>query len=556
MSLLSRLLLFPVLAAPLFGAPTAGDPPPRLGVFIVVDQFRADYLDRFDPYFSEGGFRRLMREGYRFENCHYRYAVTKTAVGHATVATGALPEVHGIIANEWIDRDSWQFVTSVEDSEYPLIGAAPVTSSPGGYFKAKSGRSPRRLLEMTVGDQLKLRFGARSRVISLANKDRSAILLGGAYADGAYWLDGGRFVTSQYYRDELPAWVEAFNAEQRVERAFGAQWTHLLDRSVYDAVQGPDDAEGESDQFGLTRVLPKTLNGGGTEVTPAYYEAFSHSPLSLELVAAFAELALREEQLGLDDTTDLLCIGFSQTDLIGHAYGPDSHEVMDSVLRLDRLLEKLLLALDQQVGVGRYVLTLTADHGVSPLPERVQQLGSSIPSGRYRGRALEEVAQRALDAAFGPLPDGLYWVSRDNFGFHFQAAALEAKQLRAEDAAPVLRDALREQPGVAAAYTRAEVLAAPVEGNSLLTRTRRSYHADRSAAVVFIIQPYHVDRHPTGTNHGTPYEYDTHVPQVWFGAGVPAGSSRERVGVDDIAVTMAYLLRVPPSPRAVGRPLL
>ncbi|HEX2100137.1 MAG TPA: alkaline phosphatase family protein, partial [Candidatus Synoicihabitans sp.] len=345
-------------------------PPPRLALLIVVDQMRGDYLERFAPWFVDGGFRRMMKDGATFIDAHHRHALTATAPGHATVAVGASADVHGVIANDWFDFAGGRFSGAVEDAAAPLVGAgASFLVRPGGLPAPDSTASPRRLLAATLGDQLKLRFGARARVIGLGNKDRAAILLSGRLADSAYWIHGNRIVTSRYYREALPSWLEAYNATQPLDRWFGHSWDRLLETSVYDAVQGPDDAAGEEIRHGLGGRFPRRIDGGADEIGPEFYNAFRLDPASSVLVGELAQQTIRGESLGQDDVPDLLTIGFSQLDHAGHSYGPDSHEVMDSVLRLDRVLAELLTFLDHVVGVDRYVVALTADHGVAPLPE-------------------------------------------------------------------------------------------------------------------------------------------------------------------------------------------
>lgn len=533
-----------------------GNAAPRLALVISIDQFRTDYLDRFAPYFGEGGFKRLRASGLDFLECHYRHAVTKTAPGHATILSGVHADVHGIVANEWIDRRDWQMIESVEDHTVTILGAVPRAGrSPGGVLEAKAGRSPRNFLTTTVGDQLKLRFGAGSRIFSVAHKDRTAILLAGKLADSAYWISDGRFVTSTYYRSHLPAWVENFNAAGRMEKLFGQTWDRLIPPAVYDAVQGPDDAPGENTDFGFGRTMPKRLDGGVAQIGPKFYEAFETTPAASEIVGEFAELALKEEQLGRHAAPDLLCVGFSQIDKIGHAYGPDSHEVMDSVIRLDRVIARLLAAVDREVGVANCVVVLTADHGSSPLPERVQALRPEIPAGRLDTAAMDQAVGAALEQAYGQAPAGDYWCLRDNFGYHLRPSVLAAKKVNVADAARVAKQALLARPEVAQAFTAGEVLAMAAEGDALTAQSRRSFFPGRSQDVVFVLKPYYIDRPNTGTNHGTPYAYDTHVPLLWLGAGVPAGRRAERVGVDDLAPTLAALLGVPPPPQARGRRL-
>ncbi len=528
--------------------------PPRLAVVIAIDQFRADYLVRFQPYFGEGGFKRLLVGGADFQNCHYRHATTITAPGHATILSGVHANIHGITANEWLNRDTWEMMSNVEDASAPLVGLDAANAGPV-LLAAKAGRSPRNFRATTVGDQLKLRHGANSKVFSVSNKDRAAILLGGKLGDGVYWDENGRIVTSRYYRDALPAWIAAFNAERRVEAKFGATWDRLREPAIYDAVQGPDDAPGEETGLGLGRTFPKKVDGGAAKITSKFYTAFDNSPFSAALLGEFAERAVREEKLGHHPATDLLGVGFSQIDVMGHSYGPDSHEMMDSILRLDRVIASLLDCLDREVGLAKCVIVLTADHGGAPLPERVHALRPSIPAGRFNPGDWDGPGRKALDAAFGPLPEGQYWFTRDNAGYHLRSSALAAKNLPADAVARVLKESLLQAPFVGQAFTRAEILAIAPEGESVPAMVRRSYYGPSDRDVVFVVKPYFMNKVPTGTTHGTPYDYDTHVPQLWFGAGVMPGVHPERVGVDDIAPTLAGLLGIPSPPEARGRRL-
>lgn len=548
--------LFASTSAGLFAAQPSAAAAPRLAVVISVDQLRADYLVRFRPYFGEGGFKRLLEGGANFQNSHYRHAVTQTAPGHATILSGAHPEVHGVIANDWMDRDLWETINNVEDRTSPLVGLLPADATPA-LLAPKAGRSPRNFNASTVGDQLKLRFGSRSKVFAASNKDRSAILLGGKLADAAYWDENGVMVTSRYYREELPEWVRAFNAERRVNAAFGKTWERVGDVATYDAVQGPDDAPGEFAELGFTRTLPKKITGGRDTLSPAFFAAFDNSPFSAEFLSAFVQRAIREEKLGRSPATDLLCVGFSQVDSLGHNYGPDSHEIMDSMIRLDRVLAGLFDYLDREVGLAQCVIVLTADHGVSPMPDRMLALRSDAPAGRIKLADLDVAGRKALDATFGPLVAPEYWFTRDNAGFHLRPSALAAKQLKAEQVAQVLKASVAKFPFVAAVYTRDEILAASSAGDSLLAMSRRAYYPPRDREVVFVLKPYYYPgrTNNTGTTHGSPYAYDTHVPQLWFGVGVPRGTHIEKVEVNDIAPTLAALLGLSAPPDSQGRRL-
>jgi len=533
------------------------EPPPRLVVVISIDQCRADYLERFRAYFGPDGFNRLLDGGAVFSNCHYRHAITVTGPGHALMLTGVDANVNGIIGDEWRvpDWPALELVNCVEDRDAPLVGAAtPPWRSPGGVLEAKRGRSPRPLLTNTVGDQLKLRYGARSKVLGLAEKDRAAILMTGRLADGAYWIDEGRLVTSTFYRTALPGYLAAINAERRIEQHFGREWDRLLAPAAYEAVQGPDDAAGESAAFGLARTFPKRLDGGQAQISKDYYEAFHQTPWSSEFVADLARELIVHEKLGEDDgAPDMLALGFSQIDRIGHAYGPDSQEIMDSMVRLDRTLAGLFHFLDEKIGLPRCLIVLTADHGVAPLPERVQAAGRGLPAGRLNRTDMDAQVFALLDAKFGPLAGGERWAGRDGPGYHLNPAALTQKQLAAPVVEAALRDALLRVPGIAVAYTRTRLLdLAPLD--TIGEAMRLSFYPPRSPDVIFVPQPYFMDRPtPTGTTHGSPYDYDTHVPLLWYGAGVRPGVHSERVGVDDLAPTLAHLLDMPAPAQAAGQ---
>jgi hypothetical protein len=539
----------------LVSAGTAAPAPPRLAVLISVDQMRADYLERFGPYFGPDGFNRFQREGIVFTQAHYRHAVTKTGPGHATMLTGVSPRVHGIIGNDW-HRSDWpalEQVNCVEDRGAPLVGLpARAWQSPGGVLEAKRGRSPRNLLAETVGDRLKAKHGAAARVFGVSDKDRAAILPSGAKADAAYWTEEGRFVTSTYYRAALPDYVEAFNRARGADAHFGHMWDRQLPAAEYDRVQGPDEADGESSPDGLGRTFPRRVDGGSPVPDARYYSAFDHSPRNNDMVAEFARALVERENLGADDgAPDLLTIGFSQPDKTGHAFGPDSHEVMDTYVRLDRTLADFFTFLDQHLGADHYVVVLTADHGVAPTPEHRWARGLS--AGRIKGADLDALVQQRLEAECGPRPAGERWAARDGQSYRLNPAGLAAKGLSREQAAQAMAAAVRGHPAVAAAYTRTELAGAqPLDETG--EAVRRSFHRERSGDVLYVHRPYFMERTEPGTTHGTPHDYDTHVPLLWLGGGLQPATRGERVGVDDLAPTLAGLLGVD-LPQAEGRRL-
>lgn len=526
---------------------------PKLAVVISIDQFRGDYLARFGPYFGEGGFKRLLAGGAHYTECRYRHSVMVTAPGHASILSGTFANVHGISSNDWIDRATWEKVNSVEDKASPLVGiAAAELGAVAAAAPLKTGRSPANFKAETVGDELKKKFGAGTKIFAASNKDRSAILMGGGRGDAAYWDENGKYVTSKYYRPTgtLPAWVEAFNAERRAEKYFGATWDRLLAGEVYDRVQGPDDAPGEAvATAGLGKTFPRKLDGGKATLGGSFYTAYDNSPFTTEVLGEFVARAITEEKLGRNAGTDLLCVGFSQIDTIGHNFGPDSHEVMDSVLRLDRVLAKLLETLDREVGLAKCVIVVTADHGVVPLPERTAVREPGLGAMRIRTADMDAAAKAALEAKFGALAAGEAWFTRDNAGVHLRPAALAAKNAGAAEAAKVVQAAWARLPYVAEVFTREELLAASAEGNSGLAMMRRSYRAENDRDVIYVLKPHVLPQSGTGTGHAVPYDYDQHVVMLWHGAGVPKGEHGARVFVDQLAPTLAGLLGVP-APKA------
>jgi predicted AlkP superfamily pyrophosphatase or phosphodiesterase len=344
--------------------------------------------------------------------------------------------------------------------------------------------------------------------------------------------------------------VAAFNAEQRAPQRFGMMLERLLPAEVYARVQGADDVAGELDRHRLGRTLPKKIDGGAGRIGPDFYAAYDVSPFSAEDLGAFVQRAIAEEKLGRHTGTDLLGVSFSQVDAAGHGYGPDSHEMMDSMLRLDRLLAALLATLEREVGLAKCVVVLTADHGVAPLPERA----GAGAGGRVKPADLNPIVQAALDAKFGALPQGESWATRDVLSYQLRPAALAARGVSAGEAAAVVKAALLAVPAIEHVFTRDELRAAPTEGDSALAMARRSSHAERIRDLLFFYKPNFLPV-AIGSTHATPNDYDIHVPIVFFGAGVPKLVSSEAVGVEQLAPTMAGLLGMPPPPLAKGKNL-
>jgi len=527
---------------------------PALVLVISIDQFRADYLERFREHFGPDGFLLLMEKGADFVDCHYQHSITKTACGHTVMLTGVYADQHGIIGNDWLDRSSYERISCVGDSSVQILGLPAGVPHLPGIDDPYLGRSPKNLLVTTVGDQLKLARNGQPKVIGISNKDRAAILMTGKSANAAYFMEDGRMVTSTYYMKELPAWVQAWNRAGKTDAYFGKKWERVLPESAY-AIQGPDDMEGEDKvAYGLGDTLPKTVNGGLTAPGPKFYDAFENTPFSNEVLADFAGATIEQEKLGQrPGITDLLCVSFSANDHIGHLYGPDSQEIMDNVVRMDRTLAEFFKFVDQKVGLAKCTIILTADHGAAPMPEVVHRLSPSIPAGRVNFALIDQTVNRALDTAFGPLADKTRWAVRDDATYLIFPDALKQKKLESSAVEQVIRDALLTVDFIQAAYTRTQFEHGQIN-TELGRRAQLSFNLERSGDVFFQPKPYFFSK-LTGTTHGTPYNYDNHVPLVWYGVGVKPGIRTERIGEDDLAPTLANLLGIPAPPRAEGHVL-
>ncbi|HEV3235933.1 MAG TPA: alkaline phosphatase family protein, partial [Gemmataceae bacterium] len=396
----------------------------RLAVLLLFDQLRGDYLTRWDDLYEEGGFHRLEREGAWFQNCHYPYAITVTGAGHAAVATGCSPNVNGVTENEWYDRSTASKVNCVEGIPRDRYERVP-SLSPVVISEAKKpyGVSPDQILAPTIGDAFMEATHGKSRIVSLSLKDRGTVLFAGKQPQAeCYWFDSqqGIFVTSTYYRDRLPDWVKKFNQERPADVWFGKDWTRLRPSLDYERWSGPDDVEGESKGVGTItitdegggifqgRVFPHPMTGGLKKIGKRYYDVVFDSPFGNELLLQLAKKAIDAEELGHHHSPDLLCLSFSSNDAVGHSWGPDSQEVLDTTLRTDQLLVDLLNYLDSKVGMGRYVVGLTADHGVCPLPEVSKAQGKD--AGRIDAYQLAMNAQKFLERSFGKSENKQQWI--------------------------------------------------------------------------------------------------------------------------------------------------
>jgi predicted AlkP superfamily pyrophosphatase or phosphodiesterase len=533
---------------------------PKLAVLIVFDQLRGDYLSRWNDLFCEEGFRRLEKDGAWFQNCHYPYAYTVTAAGHASLATGCPPNVHGIIANEWFDRDAGDTVTAVENNRYSRL--PPLVEEPANEKVAengddkesarKKGVAPLRLLAPTLADALKDGTDGKAKVVSLSFKDRSAVLPGGLKPDACYWFDGvdGIFVTSTYYRDRPHDWVDEFNKAKPADRWFGKDWTKSQPDLDYEKFSGPDDVLGEGKGVLQGRTFPHAMTGGLKKPGKLYYQALFLSPFGNDLLLDLAERAIDAEKLGAGDHTDLLCISFSCNDAAGHMWGPDSQEVLDVTLRSDKIVKELLRHLDAKVGKGKYIVAISADHGVCPLPEVSHDQGKD--SGRVDLVLLNKKASTFLDEQYGEAEGKDRWFEKGGVtAGYLNRALLEKRGLEQGDVEQVLADWLEKQPGIQKVYTRTQIIRGLPTEDPLGQAVLKSYLPDRNGDLMIIPKPYHLLWEKMyGTGHGTPHEYDTHVPLVIYGPGIKPGVYKDAITPLAAPVIMAKLLGIKPPAKA------
>lgn len=540
---------------------TADPEPVRLVVVLYFDQLRGDYLQRWQPLFGDGGFRRLLAEGAWFANCHYPYATTTTGPGHASVLTGTSPYKHGIVNNNWKDPKTGESVYCASADRYSTV-------PPPDSGKASPSGAPDRMLSPSVADSLKQATGGKGKVFGLSLKDRSAIFPAGHTPDGAYWFDD-RFVTSTYYRDAVHPWVAKFNASGTAEKYFGRAWVRFRGDLDYTKYAGADDAPGEGSGKKQGTTFPHPTTGGLDQPGPAFYDALANSPFGNDLLLALAKECITAEGLGQDAVPDLLTVSFSSNDLIGHTWGPDSQEVFDTTLRSDAQVAELLRFLDRQVGRGRYAVVLSADHGVCPLPE-LSVANGHTKAKRVNLKPLEAEAEAYLANEFGtPAPAAVVggtatanskdrWIQAVSHPyFYLNAKTIAAKKLDADIVADRLADWLRGRDEIYRVYTRSQLLATSHSTNwdEIAERVRRSFHPDRSGDVYVVTKPYdYPDAYGTGTGHGTPHSYDTWVPLIAYGPGVPGGKRTDPVTPQHAAAIASSLLRVP-APRDCEYPV-
>lgn len=555
----------PRRAAPTLNPNAAPFVRPRLVLLVVVDQFRADYFERFGDLFAGNGLRRLAAQGASWTNANYDHMPTYTAPGHATMLTGTWPSENGIVGNDWYDREAGRVVSNVSDPEDRPAAAGRTAQPRWQLFGGGAGEqasSPRRLMASTLGDELRLATNDRSKVVGISVKDRAAILPSGRHANAAYWFSpaAGNMVTTSYYFNEPPAWVKRFNDARPADKSFGKKWEYLLGSDAeYVRRQGADAPPWETigNVPGDTNRFPHTVTGGADKPGPAFYLALDSTPFSNDILLDFAEQAIDNEALGADADTDVLTLSFSANDYVGHRYGPDSHEMMDITLRVDRQIGALLDFVDRKVGLRNTLVVFTADHGVAPTPERAAAEG--LPGGRVSSADVLNAVRNAVraryskgerDATADYLIDTLA-----NGNIFFNTAALKRDGVERSEIERVACGASLTVPGISRCFTRTQLEEGGTSpADAVARRVLHGFSQRRSGEVVVLPEAFkYFGDIPNGTTHGSPFNYDTHVPLVVMGQGVAAGRYNQPATPADIAPTLASLLRVQPPSNATGR---
>lgn len=498
---------------------------PKLIIMLVIDQFRYDYLLRFRPEFVAGGFN-LLLSGASFVDCRYDYATTATCPGHAALATGSYANLNGIINNSWYVPALGKEVYCAADPNVQLVGAASGT-----------GMSPHNLTASTLGDELRLASGLKSRVIAISWKDRAAIMMGGRMPSAVYWADPrtAHFITSTYYTNALPGWVKAFNAQDPAKQYCGEPWRALP--------QTPD--------VGGKLLHPAATGSGEPCPSQKFAEHLPSTPFANQLELNFAADAIRSENLGHGPATDLLAISLSANDYIGHGYGPYSPEVADATLRTDLYLAAFFKQVDQLVGLGNVWITLSADHGVAPTPAFIEE--HHLGPGRLDPKAVRQAVEEALVKAFGP---GDWLANIDEFYIDLNHQALESHKISIARAQMVAARAAMSVPTIRVAFTRTQILAGQLPRTPLARKAANSFNPTRSGDVFMISEPFAVvTSKMTGTSHGTPWNYDAQVPLVFWGQAFKVGTYTTPVQPIDLAATLAAAMGITQPSDTQGRPL-
>ena len=533
--------------------------PPRLVLQITVDALRGDLPARYAAVLGDGGFRYLMGQGIHYANAHYRHANTETIVGHTSLATGTVPAAHGMIGNVWFDREQGRLVYNIEDERYRLLTAgadvdATTEIDPTQKAAKVDGRSPDAILTSTFSDELAVHYAGRSRIFGVSIKDRGAVSMAG-HAGKAFWFSKatGQFVTSDYYYDRYPDWVDAWNADNPAAAYAGKSWE--LTHPAADYLFGDaDDRAYETDFPGFGRTFPHAY---GTADDKYFTTRLTLSPAGDELTLDFAKALIVNEQLGQDAVPDYLAISFSSTDYVGHIFGASSLESEDNLARLDRTLAALFAFVDEKVGLQNTLIVLSADHGQPEVPGHLHELGIQ-EAAYFDTDALDKTpAITALKQKFG-LGGALIEAFFQPY-LYLDRELIREKGLDQAAVEQAVAEELEKFDGIAAAVSASALRSGGLPDTLLMRSILRNFHPKRSGDVILVFEPNvfinDFDGLSVASTHGSPWRYDTFVPVMFAGDGLEPRTLSRPVTPYDIAPTLAARLGVKPPSGAIGEPL-
>jgi predicted AlkP superfamily pyrophosphatase or phosphodiesterase len=552
--------LFHFFLCILLGSGVVGDVTPanaqpgpdiRLVLQITVDGLRADLLNRYGNGFGKDGFRYLMKNGTVYANAHYQHANTETIVGHVTLATGTFPSQHGMVGNVWFDREAKELAYNIEDPDSPLLPSREESSKgeqldPAQKLSRTQGRSPAVILAPTFSDGLAAYYAGRSKIFGVSGKDRSAVSMAG-HTGKAFWFstDNGDFISSTYYYEAYPEWVNEWNAQRKAAGYAGTSWTLLNEASTY-LLAAQDDRSYETDLGGYGRVFPHPF---GESDDKFFYTKIFISPVSDQLLLDFSKALMTNEQLGQDTVPDYLSISFSSVDAVNHFFGPSSLENEDVVLQLDRTLADHFRFIDKTVGLKHTLIVLSADHGMAEMPEYMTELGYA--AGRLDPDNIVKIANEAGQQL--EIDNVVSFFFRPYL--YLNDEKISAAQLDKSVVAEAIANALTDSPGIARAVSSSGL--ASQKGSPLLEQVRRNFHSSRSGDIYIVQEPYWFlfEKGPIATMHGSPWRYDTHVPIIFANPAIKAQRVHRLVHPVDVAPTIAAFLGMTPPASAQGSPL-
>ncbi len=502
---------------------------PKLVIGIVVDQMRYDYLTRFQSQYGNGGFKRLLKDGFSLENAHFNYIPTYTAVGHTSIYTGTTPNNHGIIGNNWYDKYAKKSIYCVDDNTYKTVG----NDGDGGK------KSPYRMLTTTITDQLKLAQNMKGKTIGIGIKDRSAILPAGHTANAAYWFDGGskgQWITSSFYQNELPNWVQKFNNSGKVDNYLSTPWETLYDIHTYTQSIADDNNFEEPFKGEKRPVFPHdipALRGKNKN-----YSIIKAIPAGNSLTTDFAKAAIEGEKLGQGAYTDFLSVSYSSTDYVGHQFGVDSKEIQDTYLRLDKDLESLFNFLDKKVGKNNYTIFLTADHAAVQVPSYLKSL--KIPANYFSYKKFTDYVNDITKKYFNAAN---FVENISNFQIFLNKENIEKNNLSVTKVAEVISENVINFKGIYKSTT-AKNMQSGSFNKGILNYLQNGYNQKISGDVLLIPTPSTISYSKKGSTHGSGYSYDTHIPIIFYGRGIKKGFSKNKYRIIDIAPTISSLLKI------------